>query len=159
MLWWTADISSSQVSQSLSWESASSLLWPIIAHCSHMLFLFTVTEWGHIIYSAETTSNAAPPREETLTGGGQKNRGFTSSRTAQKLKLFKFNDTPPPANKNLDNLHGCARCKINHTMENWDAIISKMFDFYHACGKTYLAWRETGGVSVWQVYLCYLDMI
>lgn len=155
MPWWTADISSSQVSQSLSWESASSLLWPIIAHCSHMLFLFTVTEWGHIIYSEETASNAAPPPEKTLTGGGQKIRGFTSSRTAHELKLFKFNDTLQPANKNLDNLHGCAGCKLNCTVENWDAIISWMSYFYRACGKTYLAWQETGGVSVWRVYLCY----
>lgn len=117
MPWWTADISSSQVSQPLSWESASSLLWPIIAHCSHMLFLFTVTEWGHVIYSEETASNAAPPPEKTLTGGGQKIRGFTSSRTVHGLKLFKFNDTLQPANKNLDNLHGCAGCKLNRTVE------------------------------------------
>lgn len=47
-----------------------------------MLFLFTVTEWGHVIYLEETASNAPPPPENPLTGGGQEIRGFTSSRTS-----------------------------------------------------------------------------
>lgn len=55
-----------------------------------MLFLFTVTEWGRVIYLEETASNAPPPPEKN-SDGRSKNQGFYLLKDA--LKLFKFNDT------------------------------------------------------------------
>lgn len=96
-----------------------------------MLFLFTVTEWGHIIYSEETEANT--PLQKTADGKRAKIIGFPSSRTLHFL-IFMLHNIPQSASTPLDNLHSRTCCRLNYKVVNWgDRHQWFIYTFYSRC--------------------------